>query len=69
MIILAISAIKGIYRNGKIEPLENIPYTENKEVVIVFLGDIKKDDVVWEECVAKDFLKGYSVKDEAYDKL
>lgn len=36
---MAIPAVKGVYHNGKIEPLENIPYKKDMEVLIVFLGD------------------------------
>ena len=69
MSIVSIPAIKGIYHDGKIELLENIPYKEDKKVLIVFLDDIGEKDVPWEEAVSNDFLKGYSKKDSAYDKL
>lgn len=57
---MPISAIRGVYHNGREEPLENIPYMEDKEVVIVFLENIEKDGSIWDESVAKDFLRGYS---------
>jgi len=67
---MAIPAVKGVYHNGKIEPLENIPYKKDMEVLIVFLGDGGgKEDSAWDEAVAMDFLKGYSEKDTAYDRL
>jgi len=33
---MAQTAIKGIYKKGKILPLENIPFDEETEVLIVF---------------------------------
>ncbi len=66
---MAISAVKGIYHNGKIEPLENIPYKKDMEVLIVFLEDTKTKDIAWDEAVAMDFFKGYSKKDAAYYRL
>ncbi|GMT49768.1 MAG: hypothetical protein IEMM0008_1307 [bacterium] len=60
-------AIQGIYHNGKLEPLEEIPYKEDKRVIIVFLED--GEDNIWDKAVAKDFVKGYSDKDTAYDTL
>ena len=67
---MAIPAVKGVYHNGKIEPLENIPYKKDMEVLIVFLGDgVGKEDTTWDEAVDMDFLKGYSEKDTAYDRL
>ena len=64
---MSISAIQGICHNGKIEPLEEIPYKVDKKVIIVFLDDVK--DRKWDDEVATDFLKGYSEKDSAYDRL
>lgn len=66
---MAIPAVKGVYHNGKIEPLENIPYKKDMGVLIVFLKDTKIKDIAWDEAVAMDFLKGYSEKDTAYDRL
>ena len=66
---MSISAIKGIYHKGKIEPLEDIPYAEDKKVIIVFLDGKERDDKIWDESVVKDFVAGYSDKDIAYDKL
>lgn len=66
---MAISAIKGVYYHGKIRPLKNIHYKQRKEVIIIFLDKIKKNNELWEEFAAKDFLKSYSKKDKAYDKL
>ena len=64
---MSIIAIQGICHDGKIEPLEKIPYKTDKKVIIVFLDDI--EDKIWEDAVAADFMKGYSEKDAAYDKL
>ena len=64
---MSISAIQGIYRDGKIEPLEEIPYKVDKKVIIVFLDDI--EDRIWDDAVTTDFMKGYSEKDAAYDRL
>lgn len=64
-------AIKGIFHNGKIKPLEKIPYKDEREVVILFLDDsnsISKDKI-WDDAVNKDFLKGYAEQDKVYDKL
>lgn len=66
---MTISAIKGILHKGKIKPLENISYKGEKEVIIIFLDKTKKNDEIWDEYVAKDFLGGYSKKDISYDKL
>ncbi|WP_347272992.1 hypothetical protein [Candidatus Kuenenia sp.] len=62
---MSIIAIQGICHDGKI--LEKIPYKTDKKVIIVFLDDI--EDKIWEDAVAADFMKGYSEKDAAYDKL
>ncbi|MGR3177260.1 MAG: hypothetical protein ACUZ8E_04320 [Candidatus Anammoxibacter sp.] len=64
---MTITAIQGVCHDGKIEPLEKIPYKTDKRVIIVFLDDIK--DRIWDETVAADFIKGYSETDAAYDKL
>ncbi|GAX59410.1 hypothetical protein SCALIN_C03_0067 [Candidatus Scalindua japonica] len=64
---MAITAIQGVCHDGKIEPLEKIPYKTDKKVIIVFLDDA--EDRIWENAVAEDFVKGYSEKDTAYDKL
>lgn len=64
---MAITAIQGVCHDGKIEPLEKIPFKTDKKVIILFLDDAK--DGIWENAVAKDFMKGYSEKDAAYDKL
>ncbi len=64
---MPIPAIQGICHNGKIEALEDIPYKEEKKVLIIFLDDT--EDKAWDEAVAEDFLKGYSKNDAAYDKL
>lgn len=62
-------AIKGVFHKGKIKPLEKIPYKEEREVVILFLDDSDSKDKFWDKVVREDFLKGYSEKDKAYDKL
>ena len=59
-------AIKGILHNGKIKPLEKIPYKDEREVVILFLDN---PDKIWDDAVNKDFLKGYAKQDKVYDKL
>ena len=59
--------IKGIYHNGKIEALEDIPYQEDKKVLIVFLDD--GEDKTWNQTVETDFIMGYSDKDKEYDNL
>ena len=64
---MSITAIQGICHDGKIEPLEKIPYKTDKKVIIIFLDD--SEDRIWEDAVATDFMKGYSEKDTAYDKL
>lgn len=64
---MAITAIQGVCHDGKIEPLEEIPYKTDKKVIIIFLDDA--EDGIWENAVAEDFMKGYSEKDAAYDKL
>ncbi|MCR4313178.1 MAG: hypothetical protein NUV58_02950 [Candidatus Roizmanbacteria bacterium] len=64
---MAITAIQGVCHDGKIEPLEKIPYKTDKKVIIVFLDDA--EDGIWKNAVAEDFMKGYSEKDAAYDKL
>ena len=64
---MAITAIQGICHEGKIEPLEEIPYKVDKKVIIVFLDDM--EDKIWDKAVMSDFVKGYSEKDAAYDKL
>ncbi|MGR3319685.1 MAG: hypothetical protein ACUZ8O_14555 [Candidatus Anammoxibacter sp.] len=64
---MTITAIQGVCHDGKIEPLEKIPYETDKKVIIVFLDDL--EDSTWEDAVAADFIKGYSEKDAAYDKL
>ncbi|GJQ60171.1 MAG: hypothetical protein D8M57_14815 [Candidatus Scalindua sp. AMX11] len=64
---MAITAIQGVCHDGKIEPLEKIPYKTDKKVIIIFLDDA--EDGIWENAVAEDFMKGYSEKDAAYDKL
>ena len=64
---MAIKAIQGVCHDGKIELLETIPYKTDKKVIIVFLDDA--EDKIWEDAVAEDFMKGYSEKDAAYDKL
>lgn len=64
---MSITAIQGVCHDGKIEPLEEIPYKTDKKVIIVFLDDI--EDKVWDAAVAADFMKDYSEKDAAYDKL
>ncbi|MBE7547786.1 MAG: hypothetical protein H3C64_12915 [Candidatus Kuenenia stuttgartiensis] len=64
---MAITAIQGVCHDGKIEPLERIPYKTDKKVIIIFLDD--EEDRLWEDTVAGDFMKGYSEKDAAYDKL
>ena len=51
----------------KIKPLEKIPYKTDKRVIIIFLDNT--DDKIWNNTVAEDFVKGYSRKDTAYDKL
>lgn len=66
---MEISAVKGVYCNGKIKPLETIPIKEKKEVIIIFLDTLIKNDRIWDNSVAKDFLRGYSKKDMAYDRL
>lgn len=66
---MTIPTIKGIYHNGKIESLEDIPYKKDMKVVIVFLEDTEKKDIVWDEVVTRDFFKGYSDRDAAYDRL
>ena len=64
---MTITAIQGVCHDGKIEPLEKIPYKKDKKVIIVFLDDV--EDRIWEDAVAEDFMKGYSEKDAVYDKL
>ena len=64
---MSITAIQGVCHDGKIEPLGKIPYETDKKVIIVFLDD--SEDRIWEDAVAADFMKGYSEKDTAYDKL
>ncbi len=59
-------AIQGIYHDGKLEALEEIPYKGDKRVIIVFLDD---EDNIWDKAVASDFINGYSEKDTAYDTL
>lgn len=59
-------AIKGVFHNGRIKPLEKIPYKGEREVVILFLD---KSDKIWDNAVSKDFLKGYAEKDKVYDRL
>jgi len=49
------------------KPLEKIPFKTDKKDIIVFLDDA--EDKIWEDAVAEDFMKGYSEKDVAYDKL
>jgi len=67
---MVISAIQGVCHDGKIEPLEEIPYKGDKRVLIVFLDDLDEiEDRIWDDAVAGDFLKGYSEKDAAYDRL
>lgn len=64
---MSIAAIQGLYHDGKIEPLEEIPYKVDKKVIIVFFDDM--EDRIWDETVISDFMKGYSKKDAAYDRL
>ncbi len=64
---MSIPAIQGVCHDGKIEPLEDIPYKGDKRVIIVFLDDLENN--IWDKAVAEDLLKGYSEKDTAYDKL
>jgi len=66
---MSIPAVKGIYHDGKIKPLEDIPYIKDMNVVIVFLEDTQKEDMAWDEVAAGDFFKGYSPEDTAYDRL
>ncbi|MBU0567113.1 hypothetical protein KJ693_04600 [bacterium] len=65
------TAIKGILHNGKVKPLEEVPYKDDREVVILFLGKIKStsSDKIWDSAVSEDFLEGYTEQDKAYDKL
>jgi hypothetical protein len=42
---MAQTAIKGIYKKGKILPLENIPFDEEIEVLIVFNKEFLPDEV------------------------
>ena len=65
---MTISALRGIYHDGIIEPLEPITDKEEKKVIILFLND-SNNDSCWDDEVSKDFLRGYSDKDKAYDKL
>lgn len=64
---MPVSAIKGVCHNGKIEPLEEIPFKGDKKVLILFLDEL--EDKEWENSAAMDFMKGYSEKDAAYDRL
>ena len=66
--IMAIPAVRGVYHDGKIEPLEDISYKKDMKVVIVFLENTE-EDMAWNEAVARDFFKGYSERDTAYDGL
>ena len=65
------TAIKGIFHQGKVEPLEKIPYKDDREVIILFLDKAKSiiTDKVWDDAVTEDFLKGYTEQDRVYDKL
>ena len=61
------NTIQGLYQNGKIVPLEDIPFKEDRKVLIIFLDEQNNDS--WDQIAAEDFLKGYSDQDCAYDKL
>ena len=64
---MSITAIQGICRDGKIEPLEKVPYETDRKVIIVFFDDL--EDRRWDDAVTADFIDGYSEKDAAYDKM
>ena len=66
---MSIPAVKGIYHDGKIKLLEDIPYRKDMNVVIVFLEDTQEEDMAWDKVAAGDFLKGYSPEDAVYDRL
>lgn len=64
---MVILVIHGICHDRKIEPWEKIPYKTDKNVIILFLDDV--EDKIWEDVVAKDFMKGYFEKDAVYDNI
>ena len=66
---MSIPAVKGIYHDGEIKALEDIPYRKDMNVVIVFLEDTQKESMAWDVAAAGDFLKGYSSEDTVYDRL
>ena len=56
-------AVKGIYRNGEIIPLEDIPAKETMDVIIVFLDDAQsryeqQDWQVAEKQASEDYRAG-----------
>jgi len=78
---MAQTAIKGVYREGKIIPQEEIPYKDSMSVIIVFLDKIEpgeeryyKADWIEAEKKATQALREGNIKtansiDEMFDQI
>ena len=74
---MAQTAIKGIYRKGKILPLEEVPFDEEIEVVIVFNKEFSPNearyyDRTWqvaEKQATKDYKSGNIKSAGSVDQL
>lgn len=78
---MAQTAIKGVYREGKIIPQEEIPYKDSMNVIIVFLDKIEpgeeryyKPDWIEAEKKATQALREGNIKtansiDEMFDQI
>ena len=71
------TAIKGIYRRGKILPLEEVPFDEEMEVIIVFNKQFPSDearyyDRTWqvaEKHATEDYKSGDIKSAESVEEL
>jgi len=74
---MAQTAIKGIYRRGKILPLEKVPFDEEMEVIIVFNKQFFPDearyyDRTWqvaEKHATEDYKSGNIKSAESVEEL
>jgi nucleoside 2-deoxyribosyltransferase len=71
------TAIRGVYRNGKIIPQEDIPFTEDMNVIIVFTKEYDKDEAryyelgwqVAERKASEDYRSGNIKSAESIDEM
>jgi hypothetical protein len=68
-VVINMLTIKGIYDGKKIEPSEEIPFTEKRNVLITFLEELSKETGIESEIDPIKALRGSAIGLDLTEKL